>query len=64
MSYISYSSFPTGLSQPIEIKGERLYPSAHFVAAILANLLKKPVTTVSADRAVILDALDAVVSGV
>ena len=57
-------ALPRRLSQPVDIKGERLYPSAHFVAAILANLLKKPVASILADRAVVLDALDAVISGV
>lgn len=58
------ADLPRRLSQVIEVKGERLYPSAHFTAAILTNLLKKPVASISSDRTAILDALDAVVSGV
>lgn len=55
---------PRRLVQPVHVKGEDLYLAAHQCAALPARLLRRPVATLSAQSALVLDALDAVVSGV
>ena len=55
---------PRRLSQPVSLLGERLYPAPHLVAALPRTLLKRPVGSLRGDAAALIDALDAVVSGV
>ncbi len=55
---------PRRLSQPVSLLGERLYPVPHLMAALPHTLLKRPVGSLRADAAALIDALDAVVSGV
>lgn len=55
---------PRRLVQTIEIGGERLYLAAHQCAALPARSLKAPVGSVSDRASLVIDALDAVVSGV
>jgi len=55
---------PRRLVQTVDVQGESLYLAAHQCAALPAAALKAPVGTVSSQRAAIIDALDAVVSGV
>lgn len=57
------SALPRRLSQTVLIEGENLYLAAHFVAAVHTKMLVRPVAGLVGDRSVILDALDAVVSG-
>ena len=57
-------ALPKRLSQTVLVEGENLHLAAHFVAAIHTRMLGKPVAGLLGDRSVILDALDAVVSGV
>ena len=55
---------PRRLVQTLEVKGEALYLAAHQCAAMPSRLLKAPVASVVGQVALVLDALDAVVSGV
>ena len=55
---------PRRLSQPVTLLGERLFPVPHLVAALPSKLLKRPVGSLRADAVALVDALDAVVSGV
>ena len=55
---------PRRLAQTVTIEGESLYLAAHQCAALPASLLRKPVGSLADQRAVVLDALDAVISGV
>ncbi len=55
---------PRRLVHTIDVEGEPLYLAAQQCAAVPARLLRKPVTSVAARSAMLLDALDAVVSGV
>ena len=57
------SALPRRLSQSVLIEGENLYRAAHFVAAIHTKMLGRPVAGLVGETNVILDALDAVVSG-
>jgi toxin CcdB len=50
--------------QTVDVNGETLYLAAHQCAAVPAKLLKKPVASVAVQAAAVIDALDAVVSGV
>ena len=55
---------PRRLAQTVTVAGEQLYLAAHLVAALPKGLLQQPVASLKQDAAVIIDALDAVVSGV
>ncbi len=58
------TELPRRLSQPVLLLGERLYPVPHLVAALPRALLKRPVGSLRGDAAALIDALDAVASGV
>jgi toxin CcdB len=58
------AAVPRRLAQTVSVEGERLLLAAHLVAALPRALLKQPVASLKADAATIIDALDAVVSGV
>lgn len=58
------ASLPRRLAQPIHIEGEALYPAAHLCAALPARLLTQPLATLRDDPSRLIDALDAVISGV
>jgi toxin CcdB len=58
------ADLPRRLAQPVQVRGERLYPAAHLCAAVPARLLRRPVATLVGQAGVFVDALDAVVSGV
>jgi toxin CcdB len=58
------ASAPRRLAQTVSIDGEALFPAAHLCAAMPARLLAKPVTSLVRDPSLLIDALDAVVSGV
>lgn len=55
---------PRRLVRPVNIMGEDLYLAAHQCAALPARGLRRRVATLAAQSALVLDALDAVVSGV
>jgi toxin CcdB len=55
---------PRRLVQPVQVKGEELYLAAHQCAALPVRSLRKPVASLNAQAAQVLDALDAVISGV
>lgn len=55
---------PRRLSQPVEIDGEALYLAPHLCAPLPAKLLKDRIGSVQAQSHLVLDALDAVISGV
>jgi CcdB protein len=55
---------PRRLRTPIVIEGEALYLAPHLCAAFPVKVLSKPVDHVADQQAVIVDALDTVVSGV
>jgi len=57
-------ALPRRLSQTVQVKGEALYPAAHLCGTLPARVLKKPVSSLRAEARVLMDALDAVVSGV
>ena len=57
-------ALPRRLSQTVLIQGESLCLAAHFMAAIRTKMLGKPMADLAADRSLILDAVDAVISGV
>lgn len=58
------SSLPRRLRTPLVIVGESLYLAPHLCAAFPIRALGKTVTQVAQQQALIVDALDAVVSGV
>lgn len=55
---------PRRLSQAVEVLGESLYPMPHLLAALPARALVAPVASLRTQGSVLVDALDAVVSGV
>jgi CcdB protein len=55
---------PQRLSQPVQVLGETLYPSAHLCGAWPTQVLRQPVASLRPLANVLRDALDAVVSGV
>jgi toxin CcdB len=55
---------PRRLAQAVMVGGERLYPAPHLVAALPRTMLREPVQSLRSEAAVLVDALDAVVSGV
>ena len=55
---------PHRLVQTVEVRGESLYLAAHQCAAVPAAVLRKPVASVAGQLTTVIDALDAVVSGV
>jgi toxin CcdB len=58
------AGMPRRLAQMIDVHGESLYLAAHQCAALPATALRTPVGSALPHRAAIIDALDAVVSGV
>jgi toxin CcdB len=58
------AGLPRRLVQTVTIAGEALYLAAHQCAAMPARELRRPVATLAGERTTVLDALDAVVSGV
>jgi toxin CcdB len=58
------AAMPRRLTQSVLVEGERLYLAAHLCAALPANLLKRPRMSLRAHSAALVDALDAVLSGV
>jgi toxin CcdB len=58
------AGLPRRLVQTVTVQGEALYLAAHQCAAMPSRLLRAPVASLAASRASVLDALDAVVSGV
>ncbi|MFN7726909.1 MAG: CcdB family protein [Rubrivivax sp.] len=55
---------PRRLAQTVQVRGERLHLAPHLTAALPTAALKQAVHSLRADAAVLVDALDAVVSGV
>ncbi len=55
---------PRRLAQTVHVKGEDLYLAPHLMAALPKAALKERVTSLRADAALFIDALDAVISGV
>ncbi len=55
---------PRRLSQSVEVRGEPLYPAAHLCGTLPNRILKKPIASLRSEARVLIDALDAVVSGV
>ncbi|MFO1287165.1 MAG: CcdB family protein [Rubrivivax sp.] len=55
---------PRRLAQTMIIDGEAFYLAAQQCAPLPANLLHRPVASVADQRAAVIDALDAVISGV
>ncbi len=55
---------PKRLAQAVTVRGERLYLAPHLVAALPRNLLRRPVASLRGEAAALVDALDAVISGV
>jgi len=58
------SKAPRRLAQSVLVKGERLYLAPHLTAALPHTVLRQPVESLRGVSAVLIDALDAVVSGV
>ena len=62
------ASAPVGLPHrlvaTVQVQGEALYLAAHQCAALPARILKKPVASLARQAAAVLDALDAITSGV
>ena len=54
---------PRRLSQPVTIDAEALYPAAHLCGALPARALRQPVGNLRAQSHFLVDALDAVISG-
>ena len=55
---------PRRLSQTVDVRGEPHYPAAHLCGTLPSRILKKPVASLRSEARVLIDALDAVVSGV
>jgi toxin CcdB len=58
------AGMPRRLVRTVTIGGEALYLAAHQCAAMPARLLRNPIANLAAGRASVLDAVDAVFSGV
>ena len=58
------STAPRRLAQTVVIDGEALYLAAQYCAALPARVLRSPVLSLAHESATLLDALDAVISGV
>jgi toxin CcdB len=58
------AGLPRRLVQTVHVQGEDLFLAAHQCAALPARVLRERVTNVAAQSALVIDALDAVVSGV
>lgn len=54
---------PRRLSQAVTVEGEALYPAAHLCGALPARVLRQPVGNLRPQSHSLVDALDAVVSG-
>lgn len=57
-------SAPRRLSAPVTVAGETLYPAAHLCGALPARLLRQSAGLVREQSRVLVDALDAVISGI
>lgn len=57
-------SAPRRLSAPVTVAGETLYPAAHLCGALPARLLRQSAGLVREQSDVLVDALDAVISGI
>jgi toxin CcdB len=57
-------SMPRRLAGVVEVLGEPLHLAAHLCATVPSRVLKKPVASLRSQAPTIIDALDAVVSGV
>ncbi len=57
------AALPRRLSQPVTVQSEALYPAAHLCGALPARLLRQPVANLKGQSQGIVDALDAVISG-
>jgi toxin CcdB len=55
---------PRRLAQTVSIKGELCYLAAHLTAPFPAKLLRKPITSLRSEASNLVDALDAVISGI
>jgi toxin CcdB len=55
---------PRRLVQTVKVGGEELYLAAHQCAAMPVSQLRRPVENLATERTVLLDALDAVISGI
>jgi toxin CcdB len=58
------ASTPRRLGLTVEVAGEALVLAAHLVAAVPQGMLRAPVASLRSEAHLIIDALDAVVSGV
>lgn len=58
------AQMPRRLTQALLVDGERLYPASHLCAPLPARLLKDVIRSAAEEAHVVLDALDAVISGV
>ena len=61
---VPLGALPRRLSQAVEVGGERLLLAPQLCAALPERLLRKPVASLRTQAAALVDALDAVVSGV
>ncbi len=55
---------PRRLSYAIQIEKQTFYLAPYFCAPILSKMLRGPVASLASEQAAVLDALDAVLSGV
>ena len=58
------SAAPRRLAQTVTVLGERLHMAPHLTAALPGSLLLRPVASLRDATATLVDALDAVISGV
>ena len=61
---IALGSVPRRLGQTVVVNGEPLFLGVHFVAAVPSKILKTCVENIATQQAVIIDAMDALQSGV
>jgi toxin CcdB len=58
------ASAPRRLSVPVTVAGEPLYPAAHLCGALPARLLRQSAGLLREQSHLLVDALDAVISGI
>ena len=58
------SATPRRLAQTVTVRGERLHLAPHLTAALPRGMLMRPVDSLRDAAATLIDALDAVISGV
>jgi len=63
-SRLEASELPRRLTQTVQVAGEQLRLAPHLCTALPERLLRAPVASLRAQSHLLLDALDAVVSGV